>query len=114
MTNNLAKLELLESAGILAENANVEIAIQTAAGIYLGKLYNPANEDEENIMIEAIIKTRNSIRESEKDLNNPVCVFLTDVVLLTGSLGKVHMSFVNIFIDQIIGISLNDPNLEEE
>ncbi|WP_270615494.1 hypothetical protein [Streptococcus koreensis] len=45
MSNNLAKYDILLTHGIIAKNTDHKLIIQTAAGQYIGKLYNPDSAD---------------------------------------------------------------------
>ena len=107
MSNNLAKLDILLTHGIIAEDTDHKLMIQTAAGQYIGKPYNPDNTDYP--YVSAIAQKIKDLRFSEYDENNPTAVFLVDVELRTNSTGgSFKMPYVCLFLDQILGVSIGN------
>ena len=45
MSNNLAKFDILLTHGFIAKDTGHKLIIQTAAGQYIGELYDPDNAD---------------------------------------------------------------------
>jgi hypothetical protein len=65
MSNNLAKYDILLTHGIIAKNTDHKLIIQTAAGQYIGKLYNPDSTDYPEVS--AIVQAIKDFRVSEYD-----------------------------------------------
>ena len=103
MSNNLAKRDILLTHGIIAKNSDHKLIIQTAAGQYIGKLYNPDDYPE----VSAIIQAIKDCRVSEYDEKNPTTFFLVDVEVHNNSIGgPFKMPYVCLFLDQILGVSI--------
>ena len=49
MSNNFAKLDILTTHGIIAKDTGHKLIVQTAAGQYIGELYNPDSADYPNV-----------------------------------------------------------------
>ncbi|MCQ9212255.1 MULTISPECIES: hypothetical protein [unclassified Streptococcus] len=110
MSNNLAKYDILAVHGIIAEDTNHKLVVQTATGQYIGKLYNPTNMDYP--YVSAISQKINDMRISEYDKENPTAILMVDVELRTSSIGgPFKMPYVCLFLDQILGVSIG--NLEQ-
>lgn len=110
MSNNLAKLEILLTHAIIAEDTNHKLIVQTSAGQYIGKFYDPANPDYPHVS--AICQKIKDCRLSGYDEKNPTAFFLVDVELRTSSFGgPFTMPYVCLFLDQILGVSMG--NLEQ-
>lgn len=112
MSNNLAKRDILLTHGIIAKNSDHKLIIQTAAGQYIGKLYNPDDYPE----VSAIIQAIKDCRVSEYDEKNPITFFLVDVEVHNNSIGgPFKMPYVCLFLDQILGVSIGKlENTTEE
>jgi hypothetical protein len=112
MSNNLAKRDVLLTHGIIAKNTDHKLIIQTAAGQYIGKLYNPDDYPE----VSAIIQAIKDCRVSEYDEKNPITFFLVDVEVHNNSIGApFKMPYVCLFLDQILGVSIGKlENTTEE
>ena len=112
MSNNLAKRDVLLTHGIIAKNTDHKLIIQTAAGQYIGKLYNPDDYPE----VSAIIQAIKDCRVSEYDEKNPTTFFLVDVEVHNNSIGgPLKMPYVCLFLDQILGVSIGKlENTTEE
>lgn len=112
MSNNLAKRDVLLTHGIIAKNTDHKLIIQTAAGQYIGKLYNPDDYPE----VSAIIQAIKDCRVSEYDENNPTTFFLVDVEVHNNFIGgPLKMPYVCLFLDQILGVSIGKlENTTEE
>ena len=79
--------------------------IQTAAGQYIGELYDPDNADYP--YVSAIAQKIKDLRVSEYDEKNPTAIFLVDVEVRTSSIGgPFKMPYVCLFLDQILGVSI--------
>lgn len=93
------------------------LLVHTALGIYQGKMKFIESKELKDISEDSDTPTLiQSIYEDDlkkSDLNtfddeiseNPITITLEDVTLITSN-AKIHMPFVNIFVDQIIGISV--------
>ena len=112
MSNNLAKRDIIVTHGIIAKNSDHKLIIQTAAGQYIGKLYNPDDYPE----VSAIIQAIKDCRVSEYDEKNPTTFFLVDVEVHNNSIGgPFKMPYVCLFLDQILGVSIGKlENTTEE
>lgn len=107
MSNNLAKSDILAVHNMIAEDTNHKLIIQTAAGQYVGKLYNPSNA--EHSFVSAISQKINDLRLSEYDEKNPTAISMVDVELRTSSIaGPFKMPYVCLFLDQILGVSIGN------
>lgn len=107
MSNNLAKLDILVAHDTIAEEANHKLIIQTAAGQYVGKLYNPSDTDYQ--YVSRIGQVINNSRLSEYDEKNPTAISMVDVELRTSSIaGPFKMQYVCLFLDQILGVSIGN------
>nr|DAX32443.1 MAG TPA: hypothetical protein [Caudoviricetes sp.] len=105
MSNNLAKLDLILAQGIIAKNTNHKLIVQTAAGQYIGEIYDPT--DTEHSYLSTISQNIKDTRLSEYDEKNPTAFFLVDVELHTNSIGgPFTMPYVCLFLDQILGVSI--------
>ena len=105
MSNNLAKLDILLTHGIIAEDTDHKLIIQTAAGQFIGKPYDPDNADYP--YVSAIAQKIKDLRFSEYDEKNPTAIFLVDVEVRTNSIGgPIKMPYVCLFLDQILGVSI--------
>ena len=105
MSNNLAKRDVLLTHGIIAKNSDHKLIIQTAAGQYIGELYNPDSADYPNVS--ALVKSIKDSRVSEYDEKNPTEIFLVDVEVRTNSIGgPFKLPYVCLFLDQILGVSI--------
>lgn len=105
MSNNLAKYDILLTHGIIAKNTGNKFIIQTAAGQYIGELYNPDSADYPNVS--ALVKSIKDSRVSEYDEKNPTEIFLVDVEVRTNSIGgPFKLPYVCLFLDQILGVSI--------
>ena len=105
MSNNLEKYDILLTHGIIAKNTDHKLIIQTAAGQYIGKLYNPDSSDYPNVS--AIVQKIKEVRVSEYDQNNPTAILLVDVEVHNNSIGgPFKMPYVCLFLDQILGVSI--------
>ena len=105
MSNNLAKFDILLTHGFLAKNTGHKLIIQTAAGQYIGELYNPDSADYPDVS--AIDQAIKDLRVSEYDEKNPTAIFLVDVEIRTNSIGgPSKMPYVCLFLDQILGVSI--------
>ena len=105
MSNNLAKCDILLTHGIIAKDIGHKLIIQTAAGQYVGGLYNPDSTDYPDVS--AIAQAIKDFRVSEYDEKNPTAIFLVDVEVRTNSIGgPFKMPYVCLFLDQILGVSI--------
>ena len=105
MSNNLAKYDILLTHGIIAKNTGHKLIIQTAAGQYIGELYNPDSVDYPDVS--AIVQAIKDLRVSEYDEKNPTVIFLVDVEVRTNSIGgSFKMPYICLFLDQILGVSI--------
>lgn len=105
MSNNFAKLDILTTHGIIAKDTGHKLIVQTAAGQYIGELYNPDSADYPTVS--AITQKIKDLRVSEYDEKNPTAFFLVDVEVRTNSIGgPIKMSYVCLFLDQILGVSI--------
>ncbi len=105
MSNNLAKYDILLTHGIIAKDTGHKLIIQTAAGQYVGELYNPDSTDYPDVS--AIAQAIKDFRVSEYDEKNPTAIFLVDVEVRTNSIGgPFKMPYVCLFFDQILGVSI--------
>ena len=107
MSNNLAKYDILLAHGFIAKNTSQKLIIQTAAGQYIGELYNPDSDDYPDVS--AIAQAIKDTRVSEYDEKNPTAIFLVDVEVRTNSIGgPFKMPYVCLFLDQILGVSIGN------
>lgn len=105
MSNNLAKFDILLTHGFIAKDTGHKLIIQTAAGQYIGELYNPDSDDYPDVS--AIAQAIKDTRVSEYDEKNPTAIFLVDVEVRTSSIGgPFKMPYVCLFLDQILGVSI--------
>lgn len=105
MSNNLEKYDILLTHGIIAKDTGHKLIIQTAAGQYIGELYDPDNADYP--YVSAIAQKIKDLRVSEYDEKNPTAIFLVDIEVLTSSIGgPFKMPYVCLFLDQILGVSI--------
>ena len=105
MSNNLAKLDLILAQGNIVKDTNNKLIVQTAAGLYIGKIYDPT--DTKYSYVSTISQKIKDTRLSEYDEKNPTAFFLVDVELRTSSLGgPITMPYVCLFVDQILGVSI--------
>ena len=107
MSNNLAKLDLILAQGNIAKDTNHKLIVQTAAGQYIGEIYDPT--DAKHSYLYMISQNIKDTRLSEYDEKNPTAFFLVDVELRTSSFGgPLTMPYVCLFIDQILGVSMGN------
>lgn len=107
MSNNLAKLDCILAHEIIAEDTNHKLIVQTPAGLYIGKPYNPDNSDHPYVSV--ILQKIKDIRLSEYDQNNPTAFFLVDVEFRANtSSASFRMPYVCLFLDQILGVSIGN------
>lgn len=105
MSNNLEKYDILLTHGIIAKDTGHKLIIQTAAGQYIGELYDPDNADYP--YVSAIAQKIKDLRVSEYDEKNPTAIFLVDIEVRTSSIGgPFKMPYVCLFLDQISGVSI--------
>lgn len=113
MSHNLTKWDLIATHDIVAEDTNHKLIIHTAAGQYIGKLYNSDNKDYE--YVSSVIQTFENLRRSKFDENNPAAIFMVDVELRTSSLGgPFKMPYVCLFLDQILGVTMGSYEIPGE
>ena len=102
------------------QQSNNKLIIHTANGIYVGTLKEQVNynnfdiqDDDDLITIfrKSYLKALDNYENSEeahiieKIEENPISITLENVELIT-SVNTMHLTFVEIFIDQIVGFSL--------
>lgn len=113
MSNALAKLELIVTHDILAEETNHKLIIQTSAGQYAGKLYTET--DSEHRYISGIIQRFNDTRSSKKDEDEPFAISLVDVEFYgTNLVAPSKMPYVTLFLDQILGVTIGSYRRPEQ
>ncbi len=125
MSNKFIKINCLNSLlkvlndKVSSEEKLNKLVIHTANGIYIGTLKEPidsenyevTNKDDiltiyHKVLYEQIAKAENDITdEIERVLENPITITLENVELRCNNV-ITHLPFIEIFIDQIIGISL--------
>lgn len=118
--SKIQTLNLILSACNTDGSDNNKLIITTANGIYQGTLRKNQNLDDYTLKTDDDILTcyekqyLSSLEEyeksdsSKKDIEiseNPIAIVLEDVDIIT-SVKNIHMPFVFIFVDQIIGFSI--------
>ena len=123
-SNKYVKINSLNSlTKAVNDSSNLEkpnkLIILTANGIYMGTLREPIDSEDYEIKnnddmitmyrklyLSVIDKTENSEdKDVERVSENPITITLENVEI-RNNFGITKLSFVDIFIDQIIGISL--------
>lgn len=118
--SKIQTLNLIISACNSDDSGNNKLIITTANGIYQGTLRKSPNLDDYTLKPDDDILTcyekqyLSSLEDyeksdgSKKDIEiseNPIAIVLEDVDIIT-SVKNIHMPFVFIFVDQIIGFSM--------
>lgn len=104
-----------------------KLIVHTANGLYIGSLkkYDDTNyeiKDDDDFLtayrkmyLEAMDKADSDIsNEDVRVTENPITITLENVEVISNNNVRSYFSFVEIFIDQIIGISLGDISQDKQ